>query len=28
MVLSLGEVFLTGDAKELTTDLLKEGYRI
>ena len=28
MVLSLGEVFLTGDAKGLTTEQLKEGYRI
>lgn len=28
MVLSLGEVFLTGDAKDLTTEQLKEGYRI
>ena len=28
MVLSLGEVFLTGDAQELTTEQLKEGYRI
>ena len=28
MVLSLGEVFLTADAQELTTEQLKEGYRI
>ncbi|HCV35981.1 MAG: ABC transporter ATP-binding protein [Acidimicrobiales bacterium] len=28
MVLSLGEAFLVGDAKELTTEQLKEGYRI
>ena len=28
MVLSLGEVFLTADARELTTEQLKEGYRI
>ena len=28
MVLSLGEVFLTGDAEGLTTEQLKEGYRI
>ena len=28
MVLSLGEVFLTGDAKGLTTEQLKEGYQI
>jgi branched-chain amino acid transport system ATP-binding protein len=28
MVLSLGNVFLTKDAQELTTEQLKEGYRI
>ena len=28
MVLSLGEVFLAGNAQELTTEQLKEGYRI
>jgi|TARA_B100000315_G_scaffold83190_1_gene76157 branched-chain amino acid transport system ATP-binding protein len=28
MVLSLGEAFLVGDANELTTEQLKEGYRI
>ena len=28
MVLSLGEVFFTGEAEGLTTEKLKEGYRI